>query len=1074
MLLPILVLFLEVSCSSRRCSVQASTRISHHLLDLPCGTVGLSLAVSTMDPSVLQQRHVELSRPSAMSNATRHESIQISNALQSYLRERVDKQLRDAGASSPAMYVYLSDGWGCFVQDTFEDTRFRVTRRGKHRAEFLLERAIVFTLDADDRIVSSMLCKMPRGMSAGRKGWNVFTAACEFCPTLRYMGAPGITVSLYLQDGLFKDCFGEMMIGRHRLYYTSGAVREHHVGDVDQLMASDWVLHCKCLCHAVSLSIKWGLTPFGGKDIVDDAFISIESLRTGSKYLLMAVAPFLRAHLKFKDPACDMATARQFWLHLDIPLDMIDLFLEVHPWYDGTDLCVRTALASDKDVLAKVAACVMHCTRFSKFSETRWAGVLSTGRKFILGMLVGVPGIFRMCEGDANVHMAQLGGFARASPKVRRYLTLSGLGPIGAHTVALELLRDDRWLLRAEEIVAKAREELDELISLPTYFWDTVALVVDCGWDARALKSATIQVANIAMGYIHRECVAMLYQEPWCHTQGDVEANVEAIGRREPQDIFNYTTLQIWRLLRGFGVPVVSVVRALVLLKNACFSTTLVEQSHGGGAAILRQHRLFEAAMLCACSLLHQTRHMSTRLPEEIRMHKLLSEIERLEAYKARFGGAQVFMGQAVARGSSAAHRALFQDCVDFESTQQAPARADEEYKKLSHQQRFQFQAAAADLKRRRLQQRAEEAEEARTQVSICKMRIRALQDSSRAVHVENFKFTDHDYEQLAKMLGEPRFKGQRVMNLHEKRLRPPQGVGLEGRAEIEAAAAEVRFAPSARVPWWSFSHVAKNRAAFEGCVLGTPDGDEYFLFFCTPSRHHATRLSCVCACLSFTALLGPCSSQRARQRDSVPSARLGSGGLLSMRLTGRCSSWKTQRSRSFPHAPSAAGASSLLVFQDGSTNSCASTRARKARTRQRRAPRERRLREPTGRRRFSPCTLGLPSKTLVSLCPPSAGREVEGSTSGNRAICQQRLTGPGGRRTRRRATRRATRGTTRRRARRRARGRERRSIAMQTLTNSTRRRCGMRSIWRRTSSLSGRGMGTSRRGLCAGDLRTN
>mgnify|MGYP000057996702 FL=1 len=96
-----------------------------------------------------------------------------------YLR-RAAERLAGFYPSSPVLYAYLSDGWGCYVEETFIDPSCVVVRKGRSRAEFLLERGIVKVLDDNDDVRMAMILSHPRGMTLGKKAWNVFTAACDF------------------------------------------------------------------------------------------------------------------------------------------------------------------------------------------------------------------------------------------------------------------------------------------------------------------------------------------------------------------------------------------------------------------------------------------------------------------------------------------------------------------------------------------------------------------------------------------------------------------------------------------------------------------------------------------------------------------------------------------------------------------------------------------------------------------------------------------------------------------------------------------------------------------------------
>ena len=70
----------------------------------------------------------------------------------------------------------------------------------------------------EDKMV--MLVAGPVGLSAGKKAWSVFSATCDFSPTLRYLGHTGIAINLYLQDGALHACLARYNKARHALYYS--------------------------------------------------------------------------------------------------------------------------------------------------------------------------------------------------------------------------------------------------------------------------------------------------------------------------------------------------------------------------------------------------------------------------------------------------------------------------------------------------------------------------------------------------------------------------------------------------------------------------------------------------------------------------------------------------------------------------------------------------------------------------------------------------------------------------------------------------------------------------------------
>ena len=126
--------------------------------------------------------------------------------------------IREAG-TRPVLQTYMSDGWTTDVRAT--DTSFagktRITRKGRLRTEFALERCVV-KARLGDHPVQAIKIARPRPMLA-KKCIDFWSASCEFMPMLKLQGHQGISLSVYLQDGLFSSCFGKRMIARHKLFF---------------------------------------------------------------------------------------------------------------------------------------------------------------------------------------------------------------------------------------------------------------------------------------------------------------------------------------------------------------------------------------------------------------------------------------------------------------------------------------------------------------------------------------------------------------------------------------------------------------------------------------------------------------------------------------------------------------------------------------------------------------------------------------------------------------------------------------------------------------------------------------
>ena len=182
-------------------------------------------------------------------------------------RECASIAVRPGGEfADPSFESYQSDGWSTFVSSHHlsEVGAYRVTRTGRARKEFLLERAIYKTTDPSHHITSKLYITPPKPMDEGICGWNVFGAASDQSTMLREAGHRGVIGSHYLQDGLHADNFLRRQRARHRLYYEE----DIYLGDPDARYKEsqmDLVFGGRCKIHTGSNGIKWAMKPWSSE-----------------------------------------------------------------------------------------------------------------------------------------------------------------------------------------------------------------------------------------------------------------------------------------------------------------------------------------------------------------------------------------------------------------------------------------------------------------------------------------------------------------------------------------------------------------------------------------------------------------------------------------------------------------------------------------------------------------------------------------------------------------------------------------------------------------------------------------
>ena len=210
----------------------------------------------------------------------------------------------NAAGRRPVLQVYMSDGWSTDIRarDSSFVGQVRVTRSGRLRTEFVLQRVIVKCRVGDEMRLAIKIAR-PRCL-ATKKCIDLWSAACDFQPMLKLMGHAGVSISLYLQDGLFAKPFGNRMMARHDLFFEASYCPIEFEYDTDRAMAElrDWPVHWKCSAHSCSLALKWGLRPFVIGDLLESVHISNSGLLRASTGLLGEVAHFIAGYVSFDRP----------------------------------------------------------------------------------------------------------------------------------------------------------------------------------------------------------------------------------------------------------------------------------------------------------------------------------------------------------------------------------------------------------------------------------------------------------------------------------------------------------------------------------------------------------------------------------------------------------------------------------------------------------------------------------------------------------------------------------------------------------------------------------------------------
>jgi hypothetical protein len=234
----------------------------------------------------------------------------------------------------PILYTYGSDGWGATIPEAYMPciAGHRIFRLGMVRCEFLLERAILKTIDRTGDIRSAIKMKAPRTMDNGKLCFNIYTAAMEFLPILKPTCPGNIVINVYLQDGLHAAGFGKHMSATHELHWDLN-IDDLDPADCYEASQLDWAFFIKCVGHVTSNALKWGLSAVLEDGMNDEVTMAIRSLRNSSKEFFKIIDKFLYHRMRYH-PTTDELQRAEFWKAIGVHDDILDELLLVDPRWD--------------------------------------------------------------------------------------------------------------------------------------------------------------------------------------------------------------------------------------------------------------------------------------------------------------------------------------------------------------------------------------------------------------------------------------------------------------------------------------------------------------------------------------------------------------------------------------------------------------------------------------------------------------------------------------------------------------------------------------------------------------------
>ena len=216
------------------------------------------------------------------------------------------------------------------------------------------------------------------------------------------------------------------------------------------------------------------------------------------------------------------------WALLDVEPSHLELFVQVNIVWDGHRLHVSSSLLASQDAIDAVTTVVRYCLKWVDFSETRWVKVGSAGRLYLRSLLVGIDGLVQLTEQNDAICKWHLNGYRNyGSPDVRLYLATAALAARPSESVLVDLMEDDRYLLRHEHCWTILQDELQYLLTTPLFCYTTVAEALRV--SPIEYRSHVIETSLVSIAYLHDDMWVPLTVPPWKFFVGDIRQNIATL-----------------------------------------------------------------------------------------------------------------------------------------------------------------------------------------------------------------------------------------------------------------------------------------------------------------------------------------------------------------------------------------------------------------------------------------------------------------------------------------------------------------------------------------------------------------
>jgi hypothetical protein len=517
---------------------------------------------------------------------TKEDGVQCSKiceVIKAFLYRKAQAAIAQARGRA-ILFTYASDGTPLLTQKTVTaktEAGQTVVRRGGHGVDFLMQRAFLRTSDDKGGAVIACVIADPVPMTAGKSATHQYTAAKDFFPLVKELGHKGVCITHYCFDRAGYAPVSKLLKQRHCLYHAR-AVSMDPSGAAQLQQRLDWVVGTGCSNHDCQNALKWGLASLHQTEDLKDLYIVIQSLRNSFDVIHGYLKIFVTENLQFVQDAGDSQEVYQYWVQLGIQSDVAETLAELGLRWANGHLQVSERHKSSDSLIETVCSSMLVVFKWKKFTDSRWCTIGDACRALVASLTVGLEPMVKKLRADSKTSDWYLKGFSRLSEVTKKFAVVASVAANVCDGVLLELLQDDRVVLKLDVLQRAVTEEVQGIADLSDGIWSRLAAIVP-GATSQLMRCWCMESAMTTAAFITRKIFRVANQLPWTLASGDINSNLDSLKREEEPE--EETASKVWQLLQ-MGYNRASLVEAVELLAHVHWSTGGVEQAHGSAAVI--------------------------------------------------------------------------------------------------------------------------------------------------------------------------------------------------------------------------------------------------------------------------------------------------------------------------------------------------------------------------------------------------------------------------------------------------------------------------------------------------------